>query len=89
MKFVEEMLQQQIYPTLDRAQALRDLDPVEAENRFLMTCPQCGMRTARIYKTGVILVCECGYFRDIFTLVKERHHLDDKKAYEKLSCMIN
>ncbi len=87
MHEVEALLEECIYPHLDRAVALKDLNPVEIESRYLLTCPQCGKKTARIFKTGVILFCQCGYFRDIFAYTKERNNLSDLDTIRQLATL--
>lgn len=89
MNEIEAILLEEVYPTLDRAQALRTLEPREEENRYIMNCPRCGSKKAKIFKTGVILYCECGYFSDILSYIKNTYRLSDYQAFETLTKMAN
>jgi hypothetical protein len=89
MHMVEKLLEEWVYPKLDRAEVLKDLNPKDDESRFILTCPKCNMRTARIHKTGVVLYCECGYFSDILGYTKERCKLNDYEAVKELAHIAN
>jgi hypothetical protein len=87
MNRVELLLEEWVYPNLDRGRLLRDLHPRDEDNRYCVTCPQCRRESARMYKSGVILFCECGYFRDIMEFMKERYALTDREAFRELAYM--
>jgi hypothetical protein len=89
MNEIEQLLMEEVYPDLDRALVLKELEPREIENRYYINCPRCGQKKARIYKTGVILYCECGYFSDILSYIKIKYGLTDHQAYDTLAGMIN
>jgi hypothetical protein len=87
MNRVELLLEEWVYPNLDRGRLLRELHPSDQENRYVVTCPQCHRKSARMYKSGVILFCECGYFRDIMEFMKDRYALTEHEAFKELAYM--
>jgi hypothetical protein len=50
MKDTKELLDFDIYPNLDKAEAVRDLNPQDRGKYYLLTCPQCGKRET--YRRG-------------------------------------
>lgn len=63
-----------IYEKLDRAEALRDLDPKHKGDYLELRCPSCGKRQAYIYHSGTFLKCNrannCNYSASIFEYTK-------------------
>ena len=50
MKDTKELLDFDIYPSLDKAEAVRDLNPQDRGKYYLLTCLQCGKRET--YRRG-------------------------------------
>ena len=65
MKDTKDLLDFAIYPSLDRAEAVKDLNPQDKGKYYLLTCPKCGEAETYLYKTGIYIKCsrinKCGY----------------------------
>ncbi len=85
MSFIEEI----IYPNLDRALALGELEPEDKGNYYTLTCPRCGKKEAYIYKTGVQIFCnrrdKCGFSQSLWDYIKERNGLSQRETLEELA----
>jgi len=70
------ILEQEIYPNLDRAGLLAELDPQRKRGYLLTTCPQCGKRDAFAYENGYHLECnrknQCGFRVSLWDYVQNK-----------------
>ena len=57
MRDIKDLLDFEIYPHLDRAEADKDLEPRDKGKYYLLTCPQCGKQEAYLDKTGIYIKC--------------------------------
>ena len=60
MKDTEELLDFEIYPYLDRAETVKDLNPQDKGKYYLLTCPKFGKPETYLYKTGIYIRTEKG-----------------------------
>ena len=51
----KEILEDKIYPNLDKATALSDLNPQDKGSYYLVTCPECNKREAVVYKNNIFI----------------------------------
>lgn len=79
-----------IYNRIDREAILRDLDPVNKNNYYSLTCPDCSKKTAFIYKDGVTIVCNrknnCSYTKSLWDYFQEKNsYASNKETLEALA----
>ena len=76
MRETKDLLDFEIYPNLDRAEAVRDLNPQDKGKYYILTCPQCGKREAFLYKTGIYFKCnrrdKCGYSQSLWDHIQSK-----------------
>jgi len=81
-------LLEEIYPRLDRAQAVGSLNPRDKGNYYLLTCPKCKKRGAYLYKTGVVIKCnrlnECKYSISLWDYIQETKDLSNQETPREL-----
>ena len=89
MSDVKDLLDNEIYPRLDRAEALRDLDPQDKGGYFLLTCPNCRKREAFIYKAGEYITCnrrdKCGFSQSLWDYVQGSRGLNNQETLRELA----
>jgi DNA primase catalytic core len=72
-----EILEQRIYPALDRGMVFSKLNPSDKGSYYLLDCPRCHKREAFIYKDGFSLSCNrlnhCGHSESIIQFVAQGH----------------
>lgn len=78
-----------IYPLIDRAEALEELAPQDRGDNYLLTCPDCHEREAYIYKAGVSIKCNrlnnCGYSKSLWDYLQERGSLSNQDTLKALA----
>lgn len=61
----KNILDNEIFPKLDRRLAVRDLDPEDHGAYYVVTCPECQQHEAYVYKNGFHIECnrkdKCGH----------------------------
>lgn len=76
---VMDILTYEIYPRLDRADIVPELDPQNKGSYYLVSCPQCGQRKAFVYKDGFAIKCnrlnECSYHKSLWDYLQETKNL--------------
>ncbi len=69
---------EQIYSTLDRKALLSELNPVDKGSYFALTCPECRIDEAFIYKNGITIACNrlsnCGISISLWDYVQGKGH---------------
>lgn len=84
-----DLLEYEIYPKLNRAEALPELEPQDKGKTFLLKCPACDKRDAFIYKDGYAIKCNrvnnCGYSSSLWDYIKERDSLTQAETLKKLA----
>lgn len=86
----QEILDFEIWPKLDKAYVLSDLNPVDNGSYYSVDCPVCGhKKSAYIYKDGVQVCCNrlnhCGAVTTIWDYVKEKDGLSQQATLQKLA----
>ena len=91
-----EVLEQKIYPALDRAMVFSRLSPVDKGSYYLAECPRCQKREAFIYKDGFSINCNrlnnCGYSESILQFVANSHNVRGHafiEAVKSLASMVH
>ena len=84
----------EIYQTLNRAEALKDLEPKVKGSYLELKCPSCGEREAFIYHTGTHIKCnranKCTYSASIFEYVKtSKGHATNLEVIKDLAKLAN
>lgn len=86
-------LLEQIYPNLDRQEALKELDPRDQGDYLEVACPSCGEREAFIYRNGITITCnrldKCSYSSSLWDYIQQRDGLDNKGTLETLASYAN
>ena len=87
---MRDLLEYEIYPKIDRAEALRDLNPQDKGSNFLLTCPECGKREAFIYKEGKPYIkCNrennCSYGASLWDYIREKEGLSQGDTLKRLA----
>lgn len=89
MNEVKDLLDYHIYPNLDRAEALADLEPRDKGSYYLLVCPDCGKREAFIYKTGLYIKCnrmdKCAYNISLWDYIQQKHGLTNQETLQELA----
>jgi len=89
MSEVKDLLENEIYPNLDRAEALADLAPQDKGDYFLLTCPECRKREAFIYKAGEYITCnrrdKCGFSQSLWDYVQKSRGLTNQETLRELA----
>jgi len=85
----KELLDFEIYPKLDRAEAVKDLKPEDKGKYYVLNCPKCGKKKAFIYKTGIHLKCnrlnECGYSQSLWDYIQDTKGLSNQETLRELA----
>jgi ssDNA-binding Zn-finger/Zn-ribbon topoisomerase 1 len=89
MKDTEELLDFEIYPYLDRAETVKDLNPQDKGKYYLLTCPKCGKPETYLYKTGIYIKCnrlnECGYAQSLWDYIQNRKGLTNQETLREFA----
>ena len=84
-----DLLDNLIYPNLDRADVFAELEPVSKGGYYLLTCPQCGKREATVYKKGFKVFCnrrdKCGYSASLWDYLQEKKGLSNQDTLKELA----
>jgi len=84
-----DLLEYEIYPNLNKAEALAELKPQDKGDYLLLTCPNCEKREAFIYKNGYAIKCnrinDCGYTASLWDYVKEKKSLSQQDTLKELA----
>jgi len=82
-------LLEEIYRSLDRAEALADLAPQDKGNYYSLICPDCLKREAYIYKDGTRLFCnrrdKCGLSQSLWDYVQKSKGLTNQETLKELA----
>lgn len=82
-------LLEEIYLSLDRAEALADLAPQDKGAYYLLTCPACGKREAFVYKDGTRITCNrrenCGFSQSLWNYVQGSRKLSNQETLRELA----
>jgi DNA primase len=82
-------LLEEIYQSLDRAEALTDLAPQDKGAYYLLTCPACGKREAFVYKDGTRITCNrrenCGLSQSLWDYVQGSRKLSNQETLRELA----
>lgn len=93
MSEVKDLLENEIYPNLDRVEALADLGPQDKGDYFLLTCPDCRKREAFIYKAGEYITCnrrnKCGFSQSLWDYIQGSRHLTNQETLKELARLAN
>lgn len=89
MSDIKEVLDNEIYPSLDKVEALIDLEPQDKGEYYLLTCPGCRKREAYIYKTGVYINCnrlnKCGFNQSLWDYIQTTKSLSNQETLKELA----
>jgi DNA primase len=89
VKDTEELLDFEIYPNLDRAEAVKDLNPQDKGKYYLLTCPKCGKPETYLYKTGIYIKCSrlnrCGYAQSLWDYIQNTKGLTNQETLGELA----
>ena len=89
MKDTKELLDFEIYPNLDRAEAVKDLNPQDKGKYYLLTCPKCGKPETYLYKTGIYIKCsrlnKCGYAQSLWDYIQNTKGLTNQETLMELA----
>lgn len=89
MKPTTDLLDNEIYPNLDRGDVFAELDPVSKGGYYLLTCPQCGKKEATVYKKGFKVFCnrknQCGYEATLWDYLQEKKGLSNQDTLKELA----
>ncbi len=89
MRDIKDLLDYEIYPNLDRAEAVKDLEPRDKGKYYLLTCPQCGKKEAFLYKTGIYIKCnrlnQCGHSESLWDHIQSTKGLTNQETLKELS----
>lgn len=93
MSEIKDLLDYHIYPNLDRAQALADLEPCDKGSYYLVACPDCKKREAYIYKTGLYIKCnrldKCAFSISLWDYIQQKQGLTNHETLQKLAQLAN
>ena len=82
-------LLEEIYQSLDRAEALRELEPRDKGSYYQLICPNCRKREAYIYKRGLRLFCnrldKCGFSQSLWDYVQSSRRLTNQETLRELA----
>lgn len=84
-----ELLDYHIYPYLDRANLLVELEPVEHGDYYVLRCPECGQKEAYHYKDGLVITCNrlnnCGATVSLWDYIQKTKGLSNRETLETLA----
>ncbi len=70
----------EMFNRIDKIELIRDYNPVDKGNYYLMTCPNCKDKSLYLYKSGYILHCnhrnKCNYEISLWKHIKETNKLE-------------
>jgi DNA primase len=88
-KFSAMLALHDLYKRLDLETVLRDLQPVDKGNYYILTCPACGRREAFIYKGKSRIRCnrlnKCGTHTNLWGYVQMSYNLSHAETFKKLA----
>ncbi|MFH1147456.1 MAG: DnaB-like helicase C-terminal domain-containing protein [Pseudomonadota bacterium] len=86
---VKNFLDLEIYPNLNKADAVKGLDPEDRGSYYLVTCPKCGKREAYVSKTGLYIKChrinKCGHFQSLWDYIQSTKSLTNEGTLRELA----
>lgn len=86
---VKDIIDDYIYPMLDRRTLLVKSDPEDLGHAFRVTCPECGKRTALISKEGRYIRCSedggCGHVEGIWSHTQKLLGLSHEETFLHLA----
>ena len=89
MKETKNLLDFEIYPNLDRAEAVKGLNPRDKGKYYLLTCPKCGKAETYLYKTGIYIKCsrinKCGYAQSLWDYIQNTKGLTNQETLRELA----
>ncbi len=89
MRDTRDLLDFDIYPNLDRAEAVKDFNPQDKGKYYLLTCSQCGKQEAFLYKDRVYIKCnrlnKCGYAQSIWDYIQGTKGLTNQETLRELA----
>lgn len=94
MSDTKDMVEHDIYPHIDIAAALGELNPRGTGNSFSLDCPACGERgRAFIYKGGKYITCnrreKCGYSEGLWNYIQQRDGFTQQETLQALAKYAN
>lgn len=89
----KELLDFEIYPNLDRAETVRDLEPQDRGDYYKLTCPECGKREAYLYKHGLYINCsrknKCSHSQSLWSYIQNKGDLSNQETLQELARLAN
>lgn len=86
-----EILEQRIYPALDRAVLFSGLNPSDKGSYYQLNCPRCQKREAFIYKDGFKVICNrlnnCGHSESILQYVAQNQSVRGQAFIESIKAL--
>lgn len=86
---IKDLVDDHIYPNLDRRNLLLPLDPEDLGHAFRVACPACGQRKALISKEGRYIRCReeggCGHIEGIWTFTQKSRGLSHTETLKYLA----
>lgn len=86
---IKNIVDDHIYPNLDRRRLLAPLDPEDLGHAYRVKCPACGRRTALISKEGRYIRCReaegCGHVVGIWTYTQRSRGASDTETLMHLA----
>ena len=88
MSEIKEILYE-IYPKINKAELLSELDPQKSGSYYLLNCPQCNKREAYIYEDKIYISCNrlnsCGYSKSIWDYVQQKNGFSNSETLNELA----
>lgn len=92
MQEIRDILED-IYNNINKESLLHELLPEERQNYYSLTCPECGKKTAYIYKDSNVIVCnrlnKCGYVKSLWDFIQESNNYSNAQTLEELAKIAN
>lgn len=89
MSSTKEILDNYIYPALDRSELLKDLKPMDKGDYYVLDCPKCNRHDAFIYKTSIIIICKhiisCGFTQSLWDYIQHKGGLSNQETLQELA----
>jgi len=86
---IKDIVDDRIFPHLDRRTLLADLEPEDLGSAYRVRCPECGKRTARISKEGRYIRCRepggCGHMVGLWAHTQKGRGLSDSETLRFLA----
>ena len=93
MNNLKDILDSYIYPNIDKARIIKNLDPIEKNTHYIITCPNCGKKEAYLSKNSNYIECSpknnCLFSISLWDYFQKENRFSNEETFEELARLAN